>query len=69
VSSRKNLRKNIYTEGAESTEVTEKREEGTRRSGNTTRAWRYIEERFLSAQADRFAGANRFRKIGLLRSE
>jgi hypothetical protein len=27
------------------------------------------EKRFLPAQADRFAGANRPRKIGLLRSE
>jgi hypothetical protein len=26
-------------------------------------------ERFLAAQADQFAGANWFRKIGLLRSE
>jgi len=65
ITSKKKPGKNIYTEGTEDAESTERREERTRRAG----ASRNIEERFLAAQADRFAGANRFRNIGPLRSE
>jgi hypothetical protein len=47
-------RKRFYAEDRRDAEGAEKRKE---------------EERFLAAQADRFAGANRCGKIGLLRSE
>ena len=36
---------------------------------DSSRRVRAMAERFLAAQADRFAGANRFKNIGLLRSE
>jgi hypothetical protein len=69
VSSWRKHRKKSYTESAEDAEGTEKRKERSGDTGVTVWAWGLIEERFLAAQADPFAGANRFRKIGLLRSE
>jgi hypothetical protein len=66
INSLKELGKNIYTENAEGAE---KREERSGKTGAATRASGNIEERFLAAQADRFAGANRCRKTRLLRSE
>jgi hypothetical protein len=67
INSLKELGKNTYTENAEGAE---KREERSGKTGAATRArGGNIEERFLAAQADRFAGANRCRKTGLLRSE
>jgi hypothetical protein len=46
-------------------------EEREKRAGQTRSMPREaeIEERFLSEQADRFAGANREEKVGLLRSK
>jgi hypothetical protein len=59
----------IYTEGAEFAEGTEFGGEPSGSGGAVDGARGDIEERFLAAQADPFAGANGFRKIGLLRSE
>jgi hypothetical protein len=70
----------IYTEGAEFAEGTEFGGEPSGSGGAVDGARGDIEERFLLAknarrrrglatQADPFAGANGFRKIGLLRSE
>jgi hypothetical protein len=63
------LRKKIYGDGDRDTEDAEFGGERTGNTGFTSRGGGDIEERFLAAQADRFAGANRCRKIGLLRSE